>query len=230
MTDALLVTVALAYGYLVGSIPTAYLVARLKKGIDIRQYGSGNVGASNVARHLGKGYFAPVVAFDVLVKGAASVGLARVLGLALEYQALAALLAVMGHNWSVYLRFSGGRGIAVGVGGLLVLSWKALLALLVIFFLGWIIFRSTALWFGIAFAVLPLGAVVLGEPATVVIFCIALLAVSALKRLLSNPGAAPPGLRWRDMAISRLLYDRDTPGAKDWVWRTPEETHAEDEQ
>ena len=230
MTDALLVTVALAYGYLVGSIPTAYLVARLKRGIDIRQYGSGNVGASNVARHLGKGYFAPVVAFDALVKGAASVVLARVLGVAPEYQALAALLAVMGHNWSVYLRFSGGRGIAVGIGGLLVLAWKALLAYLVIFFLGWIIFRSTALWFGIALAALPLGAGALGEPATVVMFCIALLAVSALKRLLSNPGTAPPGLRWRDMAMSRLLYDRDTPGAKGWVGRTPEETHTEDGQ
>ena len=225
MTDALLIVAAMAYGYLVGSIPTAYLVARWAKGIDIRRYGSGNVGASNIGRNVGKGYFVLVGAFDILVKGAGSVGLARALGLDLEYQALAALLAVVGHNWSVYLRFSGGRALSVVIGSLLVLAWKEMLALLGVFLLGWLLFRSTALWYGIALVLLPVWALVLREPAPVVLYCAALLAASALKRLTSNPGTAPPGLRWRDVAITRLLYDRDTPSTGDWLWRKPEDTH-----
>ena len=67
MSEGPAVALALAYGYLVGSIPTAYLAARWVKGIDLRRYGSGNIGSSNVAAHVGKAYFAPVVAFDLLV-------------------------------------------------------------------------------------------------------------------------------------------------------------------
>ena len=222
MTDVARFVLAMAYAYLVGAVPSAYLVARWAKGIDIRSYGSGNIGASNIARHAGKRYFALVAAFDVLVKGAASVALARALGLGLEHQALAGLLAVVGHNWSVYLRFSGGRGLSVAIGGLLVLAWKEMLALLGVALLGWLVFRSSALWFGIALVLLPFWALAFREPSTIVLYCAGVLMLSALKRLVSNPGTAPPGLRWRDLAIPRLLYDRDTPKEEDWVSRKPE--------
>ncbi|MDO8751506.1 MAG: glycerol-3-phosphate acyltransferase [Dehalococcoidia bacterium] len=223
MTEPLVLAAAVAYGYLVGSIPTAYLVARWRRGIDIRRYGSGNVGASNVARQVGKVSFAVVAAFDVLAKGVGSVVVARALGLDVQFQALAALMAVAGHNWSVYLRFSGGRGLSVVAGGLLLLAWEELVASLAIAFLGWLAFRNIALWFGIALVLLPVWALLLREPAAIVLFCVAALAVTALKRLLSNPGMAPSGLRWRDMAIPRLLYDRDTWKAGDWVKRKPED-------
>ena len=223
MNDALMIMVSLGYAYLVGSVPTAYIVARLRKGVDIRRYGSGNIGASNAAHHVGKGWFFVVLAFDSLAKGSASVGLARALGLDLDYQALAALIAIAGHNWSPYIGFSGGRGISVASGGLLVLAWKELVALLGVAVLGWLVFRSAGLWFGIALLLLPISAILFGEPVEIVVFCVALLLVSALKRVLSNPGTAPEGLRWRDMAIPRLLYDRDTSDAGDWTERTPGE-------
>ena len=230
MNDVLPIVLALAYAYLMGSVPTAYLVSRWVKGIDIRRYGSGNIGASNVTRHVGKGYFAVVASFDVLAKGTASVGLAQVLGLGLEYQAAAVLLAAVGHNWSVYLQFRGGRALSVAMGGLLLLAWKELLALLAVALVGWLLFRSTALWFGIALVLLPLWALAFGEPPTILWFCVALVVITALKRLLSNPGTAPPVLRWRAMAIPRLLYDRDTPKAENWVMRKPEDSDAEGDE
>jgi len=222
MDDTLRVALMLAYSYLVGSIPSAYLTSRLVRGIDIRAYGSGNVGASNVARHVGKGYFVIVATFDTLAKGAASVALARVLGLDLEYQGIAAFLATIGHNWSIYIKFSGGRGISVITGSLLVLAWKLLLPSLVVAIGGRLLFRSSALSVGIAVLLLPFWAFALGEPPAILLFCLAIVVVIILKRLLSNPGTAPPGLRWRDMIISRLLYDRDTPLSGDWVKRTPD--------
>ena len=108
-------------------------------------------------------------------------------------------------------------------GGLLVLAWMELVALLGVAVLGWLVFRSAGLWFGIALLLLPIWALFFGEPVEIVVFCVALLLVSALKRMLSNPGTAPKGLRWRDMAIPRLLYDRDTSNGGDWIMRTPVE-------
>ena len=221
MIDAVLVVVMMAYAYLVGSTPTAYLVARWVKGVDIRRYGSGNIGGSNVTRNVGKGYGVLVGAFDVLVKGTVTVALARALGLDLEYQAVAALVAAAGHNWSLFLWPSGGRALSVIMGSLLLLAWKELLALLVVTAIGFLLFRSLALWFGIALFLLPVWAILFGEPAIIVWFCVGVVVVSALKRLLSNPGTAPPGLRWRDMAIPRLLFDRDTPRSGNWVVRRP---------
>lgn len=223
MDTVLRLVVAMAYGYLIGSIPTAYLVARWRRGIDIRRYGSGNVGASNIARHVGKADFVIVAAFDVLVKGVGSVLLARGLGLDLYYQVLAVLAAVVGHSWSVYLKLSGGRGLSVIMGGLLVLAWQELVALVAVALLGWWISKGVALWFGISLALLPLWAILLGEPPAIVVLCVAVLAATAFKRLLSNPGTASAGLRWRNVAITRLLYDRDTPESDQWVRRKPED-------
>ncbi len=222
MNDLLPIAVAVTCGYLVGSVPTAYLVARWMRGIDIRRYGSGNVGASNVGQHVGGAFFVLVAAFDAFVKGSGSVLLARVLGLDLPYQAVAALLAVVGHNWSAYLRFSGGRGLTVVTGALLVLAWKEAVASLAVFFLGWLVFRNGALWSGIAVVLLPLWALLLGGPPTIVLLCVALLVITAMKRLLANPGTGAPGFRWRDVALYRLLYDRDTLRESDWVDRKPE--------
>ena len=85
MPEGLVVGLVGAYGYLVGSIPTAYLVGRWAKKLDLRQLGSGNVGGSNVAAHVGKGYFILVVFVDILVKGTTPIVLARVLDLGLGY-------------------------------------------------------------------------------------------------------------------------------------------------
>ena len=106
--------------YLVGSIPSAYLIGRLIAGIDIREYGSGNVGASNVSVHVGKKWVVPIALFDVFAKGFLPVyaGGSMLLDLGSTTQAIAALAAMCGHNWPIFLKFSGGRGISVGIGSI----------------------------------------------------------------------------------------------------------------
>ena len=103
--------------YLLGSIPTGLIVGKVAKGIDVRTYGSGKIGATNILRTLGPGAFVTVFAAD-FAKGFLAVLLASYLIGNSWAQVVAGLAALVGHNWSVFLGFSGGRGIAVGIGGL----------------------------------------------------------------------------------------------------------------
>lgn len=116
-------------GYLLGSIPFGVLIARRFAKVDIREYGSGKIGTTNVLRAAGKKAAALVFAFDLL-KGALAVAFAGLIvgrnylivgdfgfGL-MAAQVLAALAAMAGHNWSVFLKFQGGRGVATFFGGL----------------------------------------------------------------------------------------------------------------
>lgn len=106
--------VAVLVSYLLGSIPAAAWVAR-SRGIDIRKIGSGNSGATNVLRSLGKGPALVVAIFDIL-KGVLAVLLGRALGLDAPYAALCGLAAVLGHNFSPFLGFRGGKGVATSFG------------------------------------------------------------------------------------------------------------------
>lgn len=112
--------------YLVGSIPTAYVMGRIVKGIDIRNYGSGNVGATNVMRVLGPTAGITTLAIDVL-KGYLAVSLlpswmcADSAHLPL-WQILSCVGVVVGHNWMIFLRFGGGKGVATTAGAFLALA------------------------------------------------------------------------------------------------------------
>lgn len=112
--------------YLIGSIPTGYLIVKAKKGIDIRETGSGSTGATNVKRVLGTKWFFTVMILDAL-KGAIAVLIATkwfnvysLYGLA---PVLAALGVITGHCKSVFLKFTGGKSVATGVGTILALCW-----------------------------------------------------------------------------------------------------------
>jgi len=119
-------------GYLLGSIPFGVLIAKRQTGVDVRRAGSGKMGATNVLRTSGHKAAVMVAGLDVL-KGVLAVVFAGLIfergylviggyGLGtLVAQVVAALAAVAGHNWSVFLRFRGGRGVATFFGGLLVL-------------------------------------------------------------------------------------------------------------
>jgi glycerol-3-phosphate acyltransferase PlsY len=116
-----LIVLALVIGYLLGSIPFAYLIARLVKGVDIRKVGGGNVGTLNTMREIG-----PLpglgVLFADMAKGALAVLIAQWLGLHLYWVFAAGFMAVVGHNWPVWLKFRGGQGLATTMGVLAVLS------------------------------------------------------------------------------------------------------------
>jgi glycerol-3-phosphate acyltransferase PlsY len=126
ITLALLVT---ATAYLLGSIPSAYIVGRLMKGLDIREAGDGRLGAAVTYRRVGLTGGIIVGLMD-LTKGAAAVVLAQGLGLPLWAVLLAGLAVVVGHNWSIFLHFQGGKG-ALTIYGVLasLMFWELLIAL-----------------------------------------------------------------------------------------------------
>jgi glycerol-3-phosphate acyltransferase PlsY len=112
--------------YLIGSIPSGLIIGKLRR-VDIREYGSGNIGTTNVLRTLGARYGALVLIADVF-KGVIAVLLARyIIGSPMSEMA-AGFAAVAGHDWSVFLKFKGGRGVATSLGGILPMAMWAPLA------------------------------------------------------------------------------------------------------
>lgn len=120
--------------YLIGSIPTAYLIGRMCGKVDIREVGSGNVGATNVYRMVGKRAGIVVLIIDIL-KGFLPVYAVGLLGFDTIYKIGAGFGAISGHTWTVFLKFKGGRGVATGIGVFLALTPIPALIVLVIFIL-----------------------------------------------------------------------------------------------
>ena len=121
-----------ALSFFLGSIPFGYVIGKLK-GVDVRKHGSGNIGATNVSRVLGKKWGAFVLFLDAL-KGAVPVLIVKLLGYPLEYQVLAGFLAILGHCFSPFMKFRGGKGVATGLGVFLVVSPLVTLIAALIFF------------------------------------------------------------------------------------------------
>lgn len=113
--------------YLIGSIPTGYLIVKAKTGDDIRKIGSGSTGATNVKRVLGKKWFFIVLLLDA-IKGLTPVVLAKLFTTAYAeiglLPVLAAIMVIVGHSKSIFLGFSGGKSVASGVGTIIALSWQ----------------------------------------------------------------------------------------------------------
>lgn len=129
MTGILIVVgLVMIASYLIGSIPTGYLIVKGMTGQDIRTIGSGSTGATNVKRVLGKKWFFIVMLLDAL-KGALPVVLAKLyagdvsnVGL---FPVLAAVAVIIGHSKPIFLQFKGGKSVASGVGTILALNWQA---------------------------------------------------------------------------------------------------------
>lgn len=116
--------------YFIGSLPTAYIFGRLIKGIDIRNFGSGNVGATNALRVLGKGAGLAVLTLDILKGFVAVIFVGNLIGAKTTVipeelsRIILGLSCILGHNWTIFLRFKGGKGMATTFGVLLGLSVK----------------------------------------------------------------------------------------------------------
>lgn len=129
---------ALILAYLLGSIPFGYLLVRLKSGSDIREVGSGGTGATNVSRKAGKAAGILTLVLDAL-KGFIAVWLARWLGGDAWVVAGAAVLAVVGHCFPVWLKFKAGKGVATGLGVFLaIVPWAVLASFLVFALIVWL--------------------------------------------------------------------------------------------
>ena len=140
MQTAIQITIALSVAYLIGAIPFALIVGKLGYKKDLREYGSGNLGATNVYRVLGWKTALLVAVLDV-AKGALAVGLAALaFGVsagdpAHDWMLIGSLIAaILGHSYSPYIRFRGGKGVATAAGGLLIITPLAMLILVPSFF------------------------------------------------------------------------------------------------
>jgi glycerol-3-phosphate acyltransferase PlsY len=166
MPRELIYAAAALAAYLLGAVPAGYLVVRLRTGRDIRTLGSGNIGATNVARTLGAAWFLPVFAFDFL-KGFAPVFWAapwiarrwpcgRCADLETTLAVVLGLAALAGHLWPVYLDFRGGKGVATLGGVLFALNAKAALLAMAVWGVVFAPFRYVSLASVVAAIALPL--------------------------------------------------------------------------
>jgi len=150
---SLLITVAVSY--LLGSIPVGYLLVRLFHGEDVRQSGSGNIGATNVSRK--SPWLGLLTLLLDALKGFAAVALTRRLFPGPTWLlGVAALAAIMGHAFPVWLKFRGGKGVATGLGSFLPLVPKTILVMVAVFVVIFLIFRYVALASILAVALFPI--------------------------------------------------------------------------
>jgi len=195
--------IAIVAGYLVGSIPFAYIAGRLRKGIDIRQVGGGNVGALNTMREVGVAVGWAVLVVDI-AKGLIAVLIARWLGLSLIWVFVVGFVAVAGHNWPIFLGFRGGRGAATAMGVLLALVPREFAISFGIISIVVVITSNIRLGIIIGFAVLPVIVWQFGESVSLIIYSLVLPIFCSVKYLI--------GLRGEVANIGNrkgLIFDRE---------------------
>lgn len=142
--------------YLLGSIPFGYLIAKFGHGTDIRAKGSGNIGAANVTRTLGRGAGVLTLLLDA-AKGCVAVWLAAWLTEGDPGSMIAAALAaIVGHMFTIFLKFRGGKGVATGVGVFLPICWPAVLSAFGVWIIAVLAFRYVSLGSMLASASLPI--------------------------------------------------------------------------
>jgi len=173
--------VSVAIGFILGSIPFGYLIARIKK-VDIRTTGSKNIGFTNVLRTLGLRFAIPVLVLDI-VKGLFPVLFAKDLSL---ITVLVGLGAVLGHMFTPWLGFKGGKGVATTIGIMMILAPKVLFVCIVIFFITLLIFSYVSLA-SLSFAIfLPISVLVLYPGQNLLLISIFIIAALIIIRHKDN--------------------------------------------
>ncbi len=216
--------------YLLGSVPAAYLAVKWSRGTDIRKQGTGNVGAANVLSTGSKWLAIPVALFDI-GKGAFCVWVAQLLDLGAAQQVTAGFFVVIGHNWPVFLRFRGGRGVFATLGVITILSPLLGLYTLVMPYL-FAPFRYVALGVFFAYVSVPTLAWFLSEPLNieeplpVTLGVVAIVLIGISKRLLAPRTALSKSIPLGVLLFNRLLFDRDISDRKAWIYRSPTSTES----
>lgn len=171
MLELLLV---LVIAYIIGSIPTGYIIVKLFTGQDIRTIGSGSTGATNVKRVMGKKWFFTVMILDA-IKGALPVVLTKVLTTSFAQIGLLPVLAsvavILGHSKSIFLKFTGGKSVASGVGTILALNWMVGLIIAGIWATITYVSKYVSLGSIIALAISPFLMFMFHEPLAYIIYC-----------------------------------------------------------
>ncbi|MFC2036257.1 glycerol-3-phosphate acyltransferase [Chloroflexota bacterium] len=211
--------------YLLGSVPAAYLVAKWRRGIDIRQHGSGNVGASNVLALVSKRWSILVTIFDI-GKGALAVWVAQLLDLGAAQQVTAGIVSVIGHNWPIFLHFRGGRGIFTTLGVITILSPKLGLIILVMpYTLAPL--RQVSLGVFCTLVSIPIFSWFLSQPLgietrlSITLGFTVLTLIALSKRLMTSRTPLSKSVHPVKLIVNRLLFDRDIVDRKAWISQPP---------
>jgi len=176
--------IAILIGYLLGSVNSAYIITRLVKGEDIRKLGGGNAGGRNVFRSIGFWAAVPVITWD-LGKGAGSVAIAYwLLDVPIYevniYVLLTGIAVIAGHMWSIYLRFTGGNGLAAAIGALaMIIPWSLLIVFGIMGILS-LLTRNPVLSLNIALLSLPVSSWFLEKEWLLVFFSITIIILMIL--------------------------------------------------
>jgi len=176
--------IGIAVSYLLGSVSFSILMARWLRKIDIRQHGSGNAGATNTLRVLGKGPALAVFLLDI-AKGIAAVLIGFWLGAYAWVPVCCGLAAIIGHNWPVFFRFKGGKGIATTIGAVAILAFIPALIAGAIAILSIVLTRYVSLGSMLFALLLPILAALFGHDATT-IWGAVVIAVLAVYRHRGN--------------------------------------------
>lgn len=214
--------------YLLGSIPLSYLTGKAR-GVDIKKQGTQQVGAGNLWRTTSRKLGLFVGIYDFL-KGMLVVYIAKLAGLDAGLQLFVGIALIIGHNWPVFLKFHGGRGIATALGLIIIVPSLN--------------FPAAAIWpmivfFGVAFGVLfivhrtpvpvlvglitlPITSAIVNEPLHLTMAYLLLLLIIVIKRLTAQPNTAAVKADMGNVLLNRFLFDRDIKDRSAWVYRKDE--------
>lgn len=211
----------IVFAYFLGSIPSAYIAGYFIKRVDLRKYGSGTVSGSMVYEHINRWVVVPVGLFDI-VKGAFPTWLAIDLGLGEFVAVLAGLSAVIGHNWPIYLNFTGGRGLSPYLGLMLVIFPWGSVWLLVFLLVGFLL-GDSAPWALAGILTTPILVLIMRGDFEAALAALGMFFVTLIKRVEANrrPINQTDSTILR-ILILRILFDRDIIDHKLWIRRTPE--------
>jgi acyl phosphate:glycerol-3-phosphate acyltransferase len=209
--------------YLLGSVPLSYLAGR-SRGVDLRKHGTQQVGGGNLWRSASKKLGLAVGIFDFF-KGMLVVLIAWRLGLDAGEQLAVGLAAVVGHNWPVFLRFHGGRGIATCLGIIIILPlinditpWASI-AFLVAAITVLIFTHRTPIPILVGMVMLPVFSAIFHETLSVTLGFVAMTLIVIIKRLTAQPATEARNIGMGRLLWNRLVYDRDIGDRKAWVHR-----------
>ncbi len=192
---------AIAVGYLLGSIPSAYIMAHLRKGVDIRELGVGNVGAANILRNVGV-WEGIIVGLTDMAKGAAAILIAQALEVSQLWLLGAGFSALLGHNFPVFVGFRGGKGSATTIGIFLVLAPKEIGIVLGIMAIPFLITRNFAFAICVGFGFLPLLIWLFGGSLMLVFYSLAILIFIGIRSLPSAGQAWPKVRKNKDISTN----------------------------
>ncbi|MFH1662594.1 MAG: glycerol-3-phosphate acyltransferase [Chloroflexota bacterium] len=208
LNEPLAITIALIAAYFLGSIPSAYIVGRLRKGVDIRQVGSRNMGAMNVFYNVGFLYGLLVLLMD-LGKGAAAIAVARYwLGVPVAAELVSGAVAVLGHGFPVWLKFHGGKGGAPLIGTLIFFMPWGLTIAFPLFALLTLLTRFPTLSYSIGLLTFPLAAWLIYNNGDYVLYSSLMLLIPfilyipRIKEMRAKSGS------WKHVILRRNIKDR----------------------